>query len=135
MRLDVVHPLPEVRVRLTHSRKAFLKALRRHDAGADEAAEMLQGADAITSSFDVRGVGLCNVVYMRPDLGRDAAEDAGLLAHEATHVMQAFMDSIGEGEPSAEMQAYVTGSVTTQLVADHFRWKQRQIDKRDGKGR
>ena len=105
MRFAVVHPLPEVRVRLTHSRKAYLRVLRRHDAMPDDIEALLEGSEALTNSFDVPGVGLCNVVYMRPDLGRDAAEDAGLLAHEATHVMQAYMDCIAEREPGDEMQA------------------------------
>ncbi len=135
MRFEEIGPVPPIRVRLMHSRKAYLKALRRFGAGADEVAEMLGWAEATTSTFTVEGVGLCHIVYMRPDLERSAAEDAGLIAHEATHVMQEYMAGIGEREPSDEFEAYVTQAVTTRLVGEHYRWKQRQIDKRDGRGR
>lgn len=135
MRFEEIGPVPPIRVRLMHSRKAYLRALRRFDAGTDEVSEMLEHADAVTSTFTVQGVGLCHIVFMRPDLDRSAAEDAGLIAHEATHVMQDYMESISERKPSYEFEAYVTESVTARLVGEHFRWKQRKIDKRNGEGR
>lgn len=46
------------------------------------------------------------IIAMQPDISDyDYAQVAGLLAHEATHVMRWFFKSIGERKPSAEAQA------------------------------
>lgn len=43
-------------------------------------------------------------------------ETLGLLAHEATHIAQYFMEGIREEEPSVEFLAYVVQTATTNLL-------------------
>ena len=43
-------------------------------------------------------------------------ETLGLLAHEATHIAQYFMEGIREEEPSVEFLAYVVQAATTNLL-------------------
>lgn len=43
-------------------------------------------------------------------------ETLGLLAHEATHIAQYFMEGIGEENPSVEFFAYVVQAATTNLL-------------------
>jgi predicted metal-dependent peptidase len=46
---------------------------------------------------------------------------AALLAHEATHVMQAVFKRIGERYPGDEIQAYAIENITRELIDDYQR--------------
>ena len=128
-----VASMPPLYVRITHSEKKLRRLYRHFDVDAGDLAEVIARSDAVTSSF-VKGGEAYHVVYMVPDIDRAATLDAGLLAHEATHVAQEYFRSIGEREPSDELQAYVVQNVTTYLVDQHYAWKQRQFDKREPRG-
>lgn len=67
------------------------------------------------------------IVWMTPNLEMSAAMDAGILAHEATHIAQDYLDSIGEDKPSPEFEAYIVGFVTQELVQKHFKWKKKRL--------
>lgn len=73
------------------------------------------------------------VVCVREDAMKSAevAEIVGLLAHEATHVVQFFMDEIGEIQPSREFQANSIQTVT-QYLFDLYQKRDAEITKIDG---
>lgn len=124
MRFDVVEPiLPELHIRLTHSFKKYRKVVRKHDPEWDAPAER---ADAETTFIDDEGAIL---VYMKPSIDHTAAQDAALLAHEAVHAALFYLSMIGEEEPGEEEIAYMVENVTQYLVAEHFKWKKRKIEK------
>jgi predicted Zn-dependent protease len=49
------------------------------------------------------------------------AEVAAVLVHEATHVKQALMRSIGETQPSDEFEAYTMQRITCELFTEYSR--------------
>lgn len=111
---------------LTHSARKRGRLLRRMGVADDEptgdaSTTYVEGSKATDTVF---------VVWLSPDLDRSASADAGLLAHEATHVMQGYMSCIGEASPSPEFQAYVVGLVTQWLVERHYEWKRKRLDRR-----
>ncbi|MFC0478977.1 hypothetical protein ACFFHG_02945 [Gellertiella hungarica] len=60
----------------------------------------------------------CIIVTLRDGAERDHSlvEVAGLLVHEATHVWQFIIESIGEGKPSAELEAYSMQAIVQALM-------------------
>lgn len=52
----------------------------------------------------------------------------GLLAHEATHIWQAFCESIGEHAPSKEFEAYCIQFITQRLVEEYLHQTKRVSD-------
>lgn len=60
---------------------------------------------------------LCAIVLIQGVEERTPIEVAGLIVHEAVHVVQAYMQSIGESRPSDEFQAYVTQITAQRLMA------------------
>ncbi|PJC14744.1 MAG: hypothetical protein CO066_05555 [Comamonadaceae bacterium CG_4_9_14_0_8_um_filter_60_18] len=56
------------------------------------------------------------IVAIRNWQGRNPVEVAGLLVHEATHVMQHTMRIIGENEPSSEFEAYMMQNISANLM-------------------
>lgn len=48
--------------------------------------------------------------------GRDPVAVAGLLVHEAVHVFQNWSESIGEHQPSSEMEAYSIQAISQRLM-------------------
>lgn len=47
----------------------------------------------------------------------------GLLAHEATHVVQKMYENVGEAHPGSEHQAYAMQNVLQELLWDYVRQK------------
>ena len=52
-------------------------------------------------------------------------EESALLAHEAVHVKQRWLSSIGEGNPGTEEEAYIVQSVLVNLLDMHELWKRK----------
>lgn len=61
--------------------------------------------DGFTSTLSCDNGDISCLVYIK-NQKYDTGQLAGLIAHEATHVSQEFFESIGEINPSHEMQAY-----------------------------
>lgn len=105
-------PMPEIR--LYHSREKARKFLARQGIPP----ETIPNSDAQTW---LKEDGSTAVVLYSNWMG-DAAKDAAMLAHEATHIMLYSMDSIGEHEPAEEEMCYVVQAITLALCDMHFRW-------------
>ena len=129
---ELANLLPPMSIMLTHSRKKVAKALR--ELGVESQCQgVLKGKDATTMICENGDTGECLfVVYMSPNLEWTAEQDIGLLAHEATHIVRAYLESIGETLPSEEMQAYLTGAVVQDLCGAHFAWKKKRLKRKRG---
>lgn len=129
---EVANLLPPMSIMFTHSHKKVAKTLR--DLGVESQCQgVLKGKDATTTICENDDTGECLfVVYMSPNLEWTAEQDIGLLAHEAAHVVRAYLESIGETSPSEEMQAYVTGAVVQELCGAHFAWKKKRLKRKRG---
>ena len=121
--------MPAIPVRLTHSKKKLRKFYRDFGEDPECLEESFGKSYAITNTF-TRGGECLHVVYMTDCLDHAAEEDAGLLAHEAVHVVEEYFRNIGEYVQSDELRAYAVQGVTTYLVGEHFKWKQKRFDKR-----
>ncbi len=73
-----------------------------------------EAADATTHFLVNRG-NTTALVCLGRTTGRTRAEVVGLLAHEATHIVQDYFASIGEDAPSKEVQAYAVQHYTQLL--------------------
>lgn len=60
-------------------------------------------------------------VCIDPPIGMPGYEIAAMLVHEAVHIVQSFMEALGEKEPSKEFQAYCTQWVSQQLFVEYSR--------------
>lgn len=60
---------------------------------------------------------LCAIVLIHKQQDRNGIEIAGLIVHEAVHVVQAYFRHIGEVAPGEEIQAYSTQIVAQRLMA------------------
>lgn len=78
-------------------------------------------ADATTQLCNGPNGGLCCVICIRVESGRNPIEVAGLLVHEAVHVWQAYIDRIGEKNPGIEQEAYAVQSIAQELMAEYAR--------------
>lgn len=85
--------------------------MRRH--GVEPGAKGPDECDMFTSAITRKGGFIAAVVsfYDGPTPQRHA-----LYAHEATHVVQQFLDSIGEDDPGDEEEAYLVQGVTLALI-------------------
>lgn len=112
-----------------------------HDEGKERAFLDRMGAeyddddlcDARTWFFKRRGE-MMAVVLLRADACGDDEEDAALLAHEATHVVEDLLATIGEDEPGCEERAYLTQAVTLALLRGHRKWRRNRRTKPSGRG-
>lgn len=111
---------PSINLCLVHSKKKLRAALRKLGM-SDE----LIPSDATT--YYKEGDNTFIIYIDKASLHHDAAEDIGLLAHEATHVAQGYFRSIGEECPSDEFQAYTVQAVTQELCNRHFKWKKKRL--------
>lgn len=122
-----VCPVPPINVILTHSEKRLKKLYRKFGVPEREANNLrakatttyLESKDSMSDDYFI--------VWMTPNLEMSAAMDAGILAHEATHIAQDYLASIGEDKPSPEFEAYIVGFVTQELVQKHFKWKKKRL--------
>lgn len=117
---EICQPIPPYRVCLVHTKKEARKALRKMGMN-----DMTLDSDAATCYK--QGERDFLVYISKKSLHRDAAQDIGLLAHEATHVAQGFFYAIGEKFPSDEFYAYTVQAATQELCDQHFAWKKRQL--------
>ncbi len=131
MRFDAIGggALPALPIKLTHSRRRARKIIAAIEGRrCAEEYDQMPAADATTSNmYDERAGQLVHLVWISPDAGRSAADDVGLLAHEAVHVVRSYLAGIGEDEPSEELCAYLVQDVAGYLAAKHFEWKKRAI--------
>jgi len=78
-------------------------------------------SDATAHYLTRQNGGECVIVAIRVTGNRSAIEIAGLLVHEAVHVVQRYFESIGENEPATEQYAYAVQSVAQELMAEYAR--------------
>ena len=76
---------------------------------------------ATTHTYHNGNGGVACLVCLQVDKNRSRAYIDGILAHEATHIMQAFLESIGETHPGREEEAYAVGNITERLIAEYLR--------------
>lgn len=82
-------------------------------------------ANATTHTFTRNGQSTC-VVCLGPEARkRTAAEVAGLIAHEAMHVLDEIWLAAGEKQPASEQKAYAIQHVVTELTRLYGRLKGR----------
>lgn len=117
---ELYEPIPSLSLCLVHTKKKAREALRKLGMN-DE----LLSSDA--STFYKEGDMTFVVFINKKSLHRDAVEDIGLLAHEATHVAQGYFRAIGEECPSDEFQAYTVQAITQELCEQHFKWKKKRL--------
>lgn len=131
MRFDVIGggALPEVQIRLTHSKGKAVRAIRRLDGERSAREwESFRLRDATTSFLRDPATGeRLYLVWMTPDTGFSAEVDAALLVHEAVHVAQDYFREFGEEAPGEEAEAYVVQDIAQYLIESHFEWKRRRI--------
>jgi hypothetical protein len=127
IKCEEVIPTPPINLIFTHSKKRLKKLFRKFGI-AEREADRLR-ANATTTFLEATGSDEDDIfiVYMQPCLEWSAAQDAGLLAHEATHIAQDYLASLGEDKPSPEFEAYIVGFVTQELVSQHFEWKKKRL--------
>jgi hypothetical protein len=58
-------------------------------------------------------------VAVNVDETRTPIQIAGLLVHEAVHLVQRFCSDIGEHQPGAEFQAYATQWISQELMEQY----------------
>lgn len=112
--------LPVMNISLVHSMRKLREGLRRLGMNDDPV-----DGDAVTCYRE--GSRTFLVYVAKRSLHKDAAEDIGLIAHEATHVAQGYFLSIGEDCPSDELYAYTVQAVTQHLCDEHFKWKKKRL--------
>ena len=61
------------------------------------------------------------VICIRDFEGRDEATIVGLLAHEAMHLWQEIRETLGERDPSSELEAYAIQNLTQRLYSEFLR--------------
>lgn len=62
-----------------------------------------------------------NVVALGSTSGASYSQVLGILAHEASHVVDDFFEAIRETNPSSEFKAYCTQAIVENLVEDYRR--------------
>lgn len=126
MRCDVsstILPMPEMR--LFHSRAKCVRFLKSKGIPT----EVNELSDAQTWTFDKDG-GSYAVVLYEAGLDTEFTYDMSLMAHEAVHIATYALGSIGECEPAEEELAYTVQAIVHELVAAHFRWKEKMLGRR-----
>lgn len=132
VKLECIQPaLPDIRITLTHSAKRAKRIVKRF-AGKEAMRdwEDLGNKDGATSILQNAENGeVFYLIWISPNLDRNAATDAEILAHEATHVAKDYLRDVGEDDPSEELLAYTMQAVTGFLADEHWRWKKRKLEK------
>ena len=77
-------------------------------------------------AFEQKSGGMVSVVCIGYREGREGIAIAAMLAHEAVHVWQAFLERIGEDKPGKEMEAYAIQFILHELLTEY----QRQVPHR-----
>jgi hypothetical protein len=84
------------------------------ECGMDDGDEWCDGLSGAKMHSQGLGELYCIVCMNTPD-GTNPIEIAALLVHEATHIKQKLMLSIGEKEPSPEFEAYTMQNICQEL--------------------
>lgn len=106
---------------LVRSDADYLRALR--TLGVKSANDWIKTshADATAHYLDNKDGQRCVIVAIRVTEKRTPIEIAGLLVHEAVHVVQDYFAWIGEHTPGSEQQAYAIQAVSQELMAEYAR--------------
>lgn len=57
-------------------------------------------------------------------------DDVNTLSHEASHIVDYYLERIGEDAKTKEIRAYLQGNITELLCKKHFRWKEKKLSKK-----
>lgn len=128
MRFDAIcgGALPELYIAVTHSEKKARGVIRRLEGRqSEEAWAGIPGKVATTTPLR-SGSGVVYLVWIDADDGRDDAEDAAVIAHEAAHVSLDYLRGFGEDASSEELLAYVVQDVSAYMARRHFGWKRKR---------
>ena len=107
---------PGPHLTLCTTENQFAQALK--DLGtAKDVPWISPGANATCHIIDRVGGDQACVVCMHVLPERKPIEVAGLLVHEAVHVVQEYFKHIGEREPAIEQYAYAVQCVSQELMA------------------
>jgi hypothetical protein len=79
------------------------------------------GARATNHTFESDGRLTCVVCMSELAQESEGVEVAALIVHEATHIKQELMQSIGETHPSPEFEAYTMQSICQTLFEEYAR--------------
>lgn len=94
-----------VNVAFTQDEEAFKAEV--HRLGFEDGPDLIPGYGGNAGTHRVPTSPITFIITMQPDVRKYRfSQIAGLLAHEATHVMRWFFKSIGEKKPGAEAEAY-----------------------------
>ncbi len=81
------------------------------------------GANATTHTVDHDGKTVCIVCIAEPPKNITNIQIAAMLVHEAVHVWQRNMESIGEDNPSVEFEAYSIQIIAQNLMEAYVEQK------------
>lgn len=111
-------------IKLVHSEEKVQSILRDYKI-VSEVSEKSQAQVWPIKNFDNKPMFL--VYTERKDF---SPKTIALLAHEATHIAQFFMDDIGEEEPSMEFFAYVVQAATENLLIQQKEYMRKKLIER-----
>ena len=102
---------------LCTTEKDFHKALKKLGVPVADWSHWIDpDAHARTHALTAKGKFCCIVCIEANPEGILPAQIVALLAHEAVHVKQKYMEFIGERDPSPEFEAYVVQNIVQELV-------------------
>jgi len=109
---------------LCTSEKQFVRTAKKLTKGKAPQTEWVKptGGGARVHFFDDKQGSTVCVVCVNGK-GRSVAEIAALLAHEAVHIKQETLLTMGEDKPSDEFEAYIVQNVTQNLMSEYARQK------------
>ena len=114
--------LGTISIKLVHSEAKAQKILfEKHIVS-----EIPNNADAMVWNISSEKEPTFLVFTERKDFSIDTI---GVLAHEATHIAQFFMNDIGEEEPSDEFLAYVVQTATSNLLIQQREYMRKKLIK------
>jgi hypothetical protein len=106
--------------------KVFHKEMER--LGIKEKVDFLASPHAHASlhHFTSKGNGRMYILALGPTKGRSKEQIAGLIAHEATHIVQRMREDIAQGQPLGdEAEAYIVQMVVQDAL--QFLWKSNNV--------
>lgn len=119
--------LPYLDIQLTHSKKKFNWFLKRMGD--------MQNPIAIADEIMGDKGETFYVVAMKRDLDSSWLADVDILSHEASHIVDFYLERIGERDAKGELRAYLQGAITRRLCREHFRWKEKKLKKKSKKNK
>lgn len=112
------HPGPYLT--LVRSEADYLKAMKHCKASPIDGWIKTPHADATCHNLNHPDGNRCAIVAIRVTR-QTPVEIAGLLVHEAVHIVQDYFACIGEHTPGNEQQAYAVQGVAQELMAEYAR--------------